>query len=62
MPVISVEMFEGRTREQKAAFAKAVSDAAQEILKTSPEHVWMIFKEYPKSEWAMGGRLCDEDR
>ncbi len=58
MPVITVEMFEGRSRQQKEAFAKAVAEAAQKLLKASPDHVWMIFKESPKGEWAMGGKLC----
>lgn len=59
MPIITVEMFEGRTREQRAAFAKEATRAAVEILKAPSEHTWIVFKEHPKSYWAMGGELCD---
>ena len=60
MPVITVEMFEGRTREQRQAFAKTVTEAAVQILKAPLDHTWIIFRDSPKSEWAIGGKLCDE--
>ena len=34
MPLILVSMYPGRTKEQKDEFAKAVTDAAVQILKT----------------------------
>ncbi len=60
MPVITVEMFEGRTKQQREAFAKAVTQAAVDTLKAPLDHTWVVFREYPKSYWAMGGKLCDE--
>ncbi len=60
MPIISVELFEGRSRQQREEFSKAVTEAAVSILKAPVDHTWVVFKEYPKSYWAMGGRLCDE--
>lgn len=60
MPIISVEMFEGRSRQQREKFARAVTEAAVEHLKAPIDHTWVIFKEHPKSYWAMGGTLCDE--
>lgn len=59
MPVITVEMFEGRTRQQREAFVKAVTKATVEILKAPEEQTWIIFREQPKSHWAIGGKLCD---
>lgn len=59
MPIITVEMFEGRTREQREAFSKAVTEATTRILKAPVDHTWVIFKEHPKSHWAMAGKLCD---
>ena len=38
MPLILVSMYPGRTKEQKDEFAKAVTDAAVNILKTKAEH------------------------
>lgn len=60
MPVITVEMFEGRTRRQREEFSKAITRAAVEILKAPPDHTWVVFREVPKSCWAMAGKLCDE--
>jgi phenylpyruvate tautomerase PptA (4-oxalocrotonate tautomerase family) len=34
MPIIAVSLYPGRTKEQKAAFADAVTEAAVKILKT----------------------------
>lgn len=60
MPIITVDLFEGRSREQRQAFAKAVTQAAVEILKSPLAHTWVIFNEHPKSHWAMSGELCDQ--
>jgi 4-oxalocrotonate tautomerase len=61
MPVVTIEMWEGRTREQKARLAKAITDAVVEIAKTSPEHVHVVFYDVAKSDWAIAGKLSDED-
>ena len=60
MPIITVDLFEGRSREQKAAFSKAVTDAAAQILKAPVDHTWVIFRDGKKSDWAIGGELCDK--
>lgn len=60
MPVITVEMFEGRTAQQREDFARAVTEAVVKILKAPPEHAWIIFREHPKSHWAIGGKLCGQ--
>ncbi len=59
MPIITVDLFEGRSREQREAFSQAVTEAATQILKAPLEHTWVIFREHQKSNWAMGGKLCD---
>lgn len=59
MPIVTVDLFEGRTRQQREDFAKAVTHAAAEILKAPVEQTWVVFREHVKSYWAMGGKLCD---
>jgi 4-oxalocrotonate tautomerase len=59
MPLITVDLFEGRTREQKEQFAKAVTEAAVQALKAPVEQTWVVFNDHAKSDWAMGGKLCD---
>ena len=55
MPIISVSMYPGRSKEQKADFAKAISNAAVQILGTKPEHVIIIFNENSKENWFLSG-------
>ena len=56
MPLITVSMYPGRTKEQKDEYARAVTEAAVSILRTKPEHVIVIFDENPKENWFQSGR------
>ena len=56
MPLILVSLYPGRTKEQKDEFAKAVTDAAVQILKTKPEHVIVVYDEKSKENWFQSGK------
>ena len=56
MPLILVSMYPGRTKDQKDDFAKAITDAAVQILKTKPEHVIVVYDENPKENWFQSGK------
>ena len=56
MPLITVAMYPGRTVEQKNDFAKAVTEAAVQILKTKAEHVIIVFEENQKENWFQTGK------
>jgi 4-oxalocrotonate tautomerase len=60
MPTIRVEMFEGRTVEQKRAFAKALTEAAVRTIGSSPESVDVLFFDIRKQDWATGGKLWSD--
>lgn len=60
MPTIRVEMFEGRTEEQKRAYAKALTEATVNTLGGSPETVDILFFDIKKSDWATGGVLWSD--
>ena len=60
MPVVHVEMWQGRTLAQKRELAKAITDAMVSITKTSPEATIVIFDEVAKENWAQGGVLSSE--
>ena len=51
MPVIQVELFAGRTREQKRAFTKAVTDAFVATCSGTPQSVHVIFRDIEKDDW-----------
>lgn len=55
MPLITISMYPGRTEKQKEEFAKAVTNAAVDILKTKENHVIVIYEENPKENWYMAG-------
>ena len=60
MPIIRVEMWTGRTHEQKAALARAITEAVVNIAHTSPEATIVVFEDVPKENWAQGGKLASD--
>lgn len=60
MPTIRVEMFEGRTPEQKKNLVKALTQATVDTLGSKPETVNVILFDVKKTEWAVGGVLWSE--
>ncbi|MDP2937581.1 MAG: 2-hydroxymuconate tautomerase [Dehalococcoidia bacterium] len=57
MPIIRVEMFPGRTKEQKAKLAEAITQVMVDIGGAPRDHTWVVFREEPKENWAIGGKL-----
>lgn len=60
MPVITVEWLEGRTGQQKARLAEAVTKVFGEIANVSKDQVWIVFRDVKRSDWAMAGELLDQ--
>ena len=58
--MIRIEMFEGRSEEQKRACAEAVTKAWVETCAGKPESVHIIFVDVAKSDWATGGVMWSE--
>jgi 4-oxalocrotonate tautomerase len=57
MPNITVELFTGRTLEQKRAYVAAVTRSTVEILKVKPEAVRIRLVEMETWDLANGGNL-----
>lgn len=57
MPVITVQMWSGRTQEQKEAIAEAITKAMVEIAGNTREKVNVIFQNIDQENWAIGGSL-----
>jgi 4-oxalocrotonate tautomerase len=60
MPSITVEMFKGRSLEQKRAFVAAVTEAAVRHFGVKPEIVRIRFAEMDRSDLARGGKLYSD--
>jgi len=59
MPIVIVEMWEGRTIEQKKQLAEGITSSFEKI-GTPKEAVHIILKDNPKHNWATGGKLASE--
>jgi 4-oxalocrotonate tautomerase len=59
MPIVKVEMWTGRTREQKAQLAKEITDSFERI-GTPREATIVVFEDVAKDNWAQAGTLADE--
>ena len=57
MPIIRVEMFKGRSREQKRELVQALTDAMVKTTGTNPEAVWVVLSDVEKEDWGFGGEL-----
>ncbi|MDA8440945.1 MAG: 4-oxalocrotonate tautomerase [Peptococcaceae bacterium] len=58
MPIVQVEMLEGRTVEQKRAMAAKVTAAICETLTCPAEKVSIIIREMKQEDYAKGGTLA----
>ena len=55
MPLVTVAMYPGRTKQQKEELAMAITEAAVKILNTERRHVIVTFDERPKENWYQAG-------
>ncbi len=60
MPLITVQLFEGRSVEQKREYAKALTEASVRVLGIDPGAVDVIFSDVKRSDWATGGVLWSD--
>ena len=60
MPTIHVELFAGRTLDQKRALARALTEATVETLGGSADAVNVIFRDVPRHDWATAGVLWSD--
>lgn len=60
MPTLRVELFEGRTPQQKAALAKELTEACVRVLGGSADGIDVVFFDIARQNWAKGGVLWSE--
>jgi len=60
MPTIHVELFAGRTVEQKRALAQALTEATVKTLGGSGDSVDVIFRDVERHDWATAGQLWSD--
>ncbi|HTJ66760.1 MAG TPA: 2-hydroxymuconate tautomerase [Actinospica sp.] len=55
MPMIKVQMFPGRTADQKEALVKEMTEVIVRTCNAEQEDVWIIIEEVEREHWALGG-------
>jgi len=59
MPVVIVEMWEGRTSEQKETLIRGITRAFEEI-GTKAESLHIVIHDVPKPNWGMKGQQASK--
>ena len=60
MPIVTVQMYTGRTLAQKRALVRALTEAMVQHASAKPDNLHVILQEVPKENWALAGVLGDE--
>ena len=60
MPFVKVSMLSGRTREQKAELAKAITEAIVSIAKAPADGTTVVFEDISPGSWAVAGVLVSD--
>ncbi len=62
MPTFHIEMFEGRTVEQKRRLVAAITSETCRVLECDPASVDIIIHDVKRENWATGGVLWSDPR
>ena len=62
MPIVRIDLLEGRAPERKAELIRRVTAAVVESLEVRPEQVRVLLYELPPEHWAVGGRQMSAPR
>ncbi|OFW81303.1 MAG: hypothetical protein A2201_06790 [Alicyclobacillus sp. RIFOXYA1_FULL_53_8] len=60
MPLIQINILEGRTDEVKQGLIREVTDAVHRSLGADLESIRVLLYELPKQNWAVGGKSMAE--
>ena len=59
MPIVIVEMWEGRTIDQKRTIVDGITTTFEQI-GVPPEALQIVINDVPKHNWAIAGKLASE--
>jgi 4-oxalocrotonate tautomerase len=60
MPIIQVQMLEGRTADQKRALVRELTDAFARTCGGDASAIRVLLHDMPKGNWAVGGELLSD--
>ncbi|MGB6937786.1 MAG: tautomerase family protein [Xanthobacteraceae bacterium] len=62
MPVVTVQMWSGRTIAQKRNLVRAITQAMIDHAACKPDHLHVIIQDVPKDSWGRAGVLGSEEK
>ncbi len=60
MPVVTIQMWEGRSVEQKRELVKAITKAMVDIAGATPQNTTIVIQDVPKTNWGQNGGLASD--
>ena len=61
MPVVTIKLAGALNREQKQQIAEEITATLERHAHKPASYTYISFEELPEENWAIGGRLLDED-
>ncbi len=60
MPIVRIDLWEGRDSETRRELVRNVSEVVSETLDVSIDHVRVILNEIPRENWGIGGEPASQ--
>lgn len=61
MPYVNIRIAGRLTREQKQKIAKEITDTLERVAHKPASYTYIAFDELPDENWAVAGKLLDEE-
>jgi len=61
MPYVNIRIAGSLTRDQKRRIAEEVTDTLERVAGKPASYTYVAFDELPEENWAVAGKLLDED-
>ncbi len=61
MPYVNIHIAGSLSREQKQKIAQEITDTLERIAHKPKSYTYIAFDELPDEQWAIGGKLLDEE-
>ncbi len=56
MPIVNIQLYEGRTQQQKDDIAMGVAETISRVAEVPVEATVVIFTDTKRSDWSVGGK------
>lgn len=60
MPIITIEMWEGRDKDTKKKLVEKITETTTEVLNCPKSAVTVVIYDIPKHNWGVEGELASE--